>query len=93
MVRTARFAVSFSASLIAAIAIGATAQAAPKASKCVMAGGEANMVTQGLAEFMANAALKNSIKGMGAEAAGPIALKCNANGVLQYCKATRRACK
>ena len=92
MVRTARLAFVASASLIAAIAAGSSAQAASP-GKCVLAGGEANMVTQGLAEFMAKAALKNSIKGMNAMPSGPIKLNCKANGVLQYCKADQRACK
>ena len=34
---------------------------AAKAGKCVMAGGEATMVTEDLAKFMAGAALKNSM--------------------------------
>ena len=65
----------------------------PTGAKCVLAGGEANMITQGLAEFMAKAALKNSINGMGAKPAGPIKLDCSQNGALQYCKAAQRACK
>ncbi len=76
-------------------AANAEGKAAPQkaAARCVMAGGEANMITQDLAEFMAKAALKNSIKGMNAQPTGPLALKCNQNGALQYCKATQRACK
>ena len=68
-------------------------QAAAKGGKCVLAGGEANMITQGLAEFMAKAALKNSISGMGAQPVGEIKLDCSQNGALQYCKAAQRACK
>ena len=64
-----------------------------KGAKCVKAGGEANMVTQDLAEFMAKAALKNSIAGMGAKPSGQVKLKCNQNGALQYCKAEQTACK
>ncbi len=77
------------------LAVSAQAQqAAPKAgAKCVLAAGEANMMTQDLAEFMAKAALKNSISGMGAKPSGDIKLKCNASGLLQYCKAEQKACK
>jgi hypothetical protein len=68
-----------------------SALAAPKA-KCVMAGGEATMVTEDLARFMAGAALKNSIAGMGAKPNGAIATKCTATG-LTYCISKQRACK
>ena len=80
---------------ISGVALLALAAAVPAAAegKCVLAGGEANMVTQDLAEFMAKAALKNSISGMGAKPSGEIKLTCNQNGVLQYCKATQKACK
>ena len=81
---------------IAAFALGAIAlsgsQAAAKPS-CVLAGGEATMVTGDLAKFMAEAALKNSISGMGAKPAGTIALTCNAQFASTYCIARQRACK
>ena len=60
---------------------------------CVRAGGEATMITSGLAEFMAEAALKNSIKGMSAEPAGPIDLRCDDPAPLTPCRARQRACK
>jgi hypothetical protein len=52
------------------------------------------MVTQDLAKFMAEAALKNSIKGDNRTASGAITLKCGPDsaGALQYCKATQKAC-
>ncbi len=59
---------------------------------CVKAGGTATMVTQGLAEFMAEAALKNSISGMGAKPAGKIDMKCSTE-VLTTCTAHQKACK
>jgi hypothetical protein len=62
------------------------------APKCVMAGGEATMVTEDLARFMAGAALKNSIAGMGAKPTGAITTKCTATG-LTYCISKQRACK
>ena len=60
---------------------------------CVRAGGEATMITRGLAEFMAKAALKNSIKGMNAEPSGPIDLRCDDPAPLTHCRARQRACK
>jgi hypothetical protein len=66
-----------------------SAMAAPK---CVVAGGEATMITEGLARFMAGAALKNSIAGMGAKPTGAIATTCTATG-LTYCISKQRACK
>jgi hypothetical protein len=93
MIRSTHFTIAAAATLLVALGAGSAVQAAPMGAKCVLAGGEANMITQGLAEFMAKAALKNSINGMGAKPAGVVALKCNQNGALQYCKATQRACK
>lgn len=90
----ARSTVTATVTAIAVLAAIVTAgPAAAKPGKCVRAGGEANMLTQDLAEFMAKAALKNSIAGMGAKPTGSIKLTCSANGLLQYCKATQRACK
>jgi hypothetical protein len=62
------------------------------APKCVMAGGEATMVTEDLARFMAGAALKNSIAGMGAKPTGAISTTCTNSG-LTYCISKQRACK
>ncbi len=66
----------------------------PAAAKtCVLAGGEATMVTRDLAEFMAKAALGNSIKDKGLKAEGVAKLTCNAPSPLTYCLAQQRACK
>jgi len=51
------------------------------------------MVTQDLAKFMANAALKNSISGMGAKPAGQISMNCSGTVGMTSCKAFQRACK
>ncbi len=59
---------------------------------CVMAGGEATMVTQDLAKFMAEAALKNSIAAHGWTAKGDIKMKCDTPNGLPHCMARRRAC-
>lgn len=82
---------------LAAIAMAAASTAGHAArqgqTQCVLAGGEAVMITRGLAEFMAQAALKNSIKGMQAQPAGPIKLTCDAPAPLTHCEAKQRACK
>lgn len=62
------------------------------AKSCVKAGGTATMVTEDLAKFMAEAALKNSISGMGAKAEGKMVMTCKAEG-LTTCTAHQRACK
>ena len=53
------------AGLATAVAFAGTAllpaAAEAKGGKCVMAGGEATMVTEDLAKFMSAAALKNSV--------------------------------
>ncbi len=63
------------------------------AKSCVMAGGEATMVTPDLARFMANAALNNSMKDKGLKPVGTVAMKCNDPSPLTYCIAKQRACK
>ncbi len=80
--------------LFVACAVMTLSFAAPTvaAAKCVLAGGEATMVTEDLAKFMAGAALKNSIAGMGAKPTGAVAMKCTP-GALTYCIARQRACK
>lgn len=72
---------------------GLMAGSGTAAAGCVRAGGEATMVTRALAEFMAEAALKNSIAGMGATPAGPIKMVCTDDLATTHCIAKRRACK
>jgi hypothetical protein len=94
-----RFHASFTkpAAIAAVAALAATAIAsetlAQNKGKCVLAGGEATMVTEDLARFMANAALKNSISGMGAKAAGQAKVTCKGAPLGTYCIARQRACK
>ncbi len=80
---------------IAGLALGATALAMPAAaqSKCAMYGGEATMVTEDLAKFMANAALGNSIKGASAKSSGAVKMTCKSQGLGTYCIARQKACK
>jgi hypothetical protein len=76
-------------------AVGLFLSLSPVAAKpsCVLAGGEATMVTEDLARFMANAALNNSIKGMGATASGTAKVECKPAALLSYCIARQKACK
>ena len=76
-----------------AVAVG-PALAAHKAGhgKCVMAGGQATMVTQDLAKFMAEAALKNAIAANNWNAAGPVKMTCDTEAGLPHCTAKRKAC-
>lgn len=81
------------AAIVTAILVsGLGAGSALAAPKCVIAGGSANMITRDLSEFMAKAALGNSIKGMGAKPAGAIKLTCK-DGLPVYCLARQKACK
>ena len=75
------------------VAGGVMSVGAEAKTHCVRAGGEATMITEDLAKFMAQAALKNSISGMGAKPVGPINIKCSMGSGLPYCIAKQRACK
>lgn len=83
------------AALLIASGLMSFSFAAPAAAakSCVLAGGSATMITADLAKFMAEAALKNSIKGKGMTAAGPVKLTCTSNIASTYCLARQRACK
>ena len=59
---------------------------------CRRAGGLAEMPTRALAEFMAEAALKNAIAAHGWTAAGPIKMECKDGTITTTCTARRRAC-
>jgi hypothetical protein len=78
---------------LCSVATFATIDQASAKPSCVLAGGEATMVTQDLAKFMANAALGNSIKGMGATASGAAKMDCKPAALLTYCIARQKACK
>ena len=81
--------------IVAGIAVSAlafTPVADAKGGKCVMAGGEATMVTEDAAKFMAEAALKNSIAAHGWTASGAIKMKCDTANALPHCMAKRKAC-
>lgn len=69
-----------------------TATVEAKGGKCVIAGGEATMVTEDLAKFMSEAALKNSIAAHNWTASGSITTKCDSASTLPHCVSKRRAC-
>ena len=75
--------------VLAASLVGAVTSAH---AGCMLAGGEATMVTEGLARFMAGAALKNSIAGKGAKPTGAIKTVCTAS-LMTHCVSRQKACK
>jgi hypothetical protein len=84
-----RFAVTaFAAATV--IAVADPSFAAKKS--CAMYGGDATMVTEDLAKFMASAALKNSMTAAAATPSGAVKMTCTSSG-LTTCQARQRACK
>ncbi|MBA4172608.1 MAG: hypothetical protein C0511_08140 [Hyphomicrobium sp.] len=75
----------------ASAATGAAVAKAAAKSKCVMAGGEATMITEDLAKFMANAALNNQIKANNWKASGAVKMTCKTE-LGTHCVARQRAC-
>lgn len=79
------------AAALAALSISGAANVA-EAGKCVVAGGEATMVTEDLAKFMAGAALKNSMAAHNWKPQGAVTMKCNSPNGLPHCVAKQKAC-
>lgn len=82
----------------AVMALGAftgtvTVSTAQAQEKCFKAGGEATMVTEDLAKFMARAALKNSIAAASAKPVGEAKVNCKPGFASTYCLAEQKACK
>lgn len=71
--------------------VGAQAQG----PRCIKAGGWGTGMLQGFAEFMAEAAMKNSAKAKLGDAVkiGSVSRKCEWKTVAFECTATARACK
>ena len=74
------------------LALGTVGAAAKPA--CIKAGGVGNGVTEGIASFMSEAAVKNQAKAWGGDAVkiGKIATKCTGSVVVE-CTSSARACK
>ena len=70
---------------------GVAATSAEAKGKCVLAGGEATMVTEDLAKFMANAALNNQIKANKWKPSGAVKMTCKST-LGTHCVARQRAC-
>lgn len=80
--------------VVLAFGAGTSFTVAPASAKsCVMAGGEATMITLDLAKFMAEAALKNSMKDKGLAPTGAMKMTCQDPSPLTHCMAKQRACK
>jgi len=79
----------FAAAVVAAAMVSTGAHA----GSCVKAGGEATMLTEDLAKFMAGAALKNQMKANGLKPTGQVSMKCTAATFGTHCIAHQRACK
>ncbi len=80
--------------VLTAIAIGAAiVSTGAQAGSCVKAGGEATMLTEDLAKFMAGAALKNQMKANGLTPSGQVNMKCQPATFGTHCIAHQRACK
>lgn len=80
--------------ILTAVAVGAAMLATgAQAGSCVKAGGEATMLTEDLAKFMAGAALKNQIKDNGLKPSGEVNMKCQPATFGTHCIAHQRACK
>ena len=77
---------------VAAAVLTSSAEANAKGGKCVMAGGEATMVTEDLAKYMAGAALKNSMAAHSWTAHGAVKTKCDTANGLPHCVSHQRAC-
>jgi hypothetical protein len=77
----------------AAVALAALSATPAAAKSCVLAGGEATMVTKDMAVFMANAALNNSMKDKGLKPQGAAKVTCKDPAPLTYCIAQQKACK
>lgn len=78
---------------LSALLIAAALSSPAHAGKCVRAGGEGSNVLPDVAKFMANAALANSIGGLGMKASGPVSTSCKTDIVLTTCVSRQRACK
>ena len=74
------------------LALATSASATHTGGKCVMAGGEATMVTEDLAKFMAGAALKNAMAAHNWKPHGAVKMKCDTANALPHCMARQKAC-
>jgi hypothetical protein len=67
--------------------------AAPATAECKLYGGIGTGVTEGIAKFMSNAAIKNIIEGKGLKPTGEITHTCTAGTFVTECAARQQGCK
>jgi hypothetical protein len=82
--------------LCAGMGITVLAAGPVQAAQCMKAGGWGANILPGVAEFMAEAALKNSAKarlGTDSPKIGPVSQKCEQKGLMTECVASAKACK
>ena len=92
MTQSIRIAVLATAGLAMAVLGAVPASAAGK--NCVVAGGTATILpSEGMATFMAEAALKNSIAAQGRTQVGPTKVVCDPSALVPTCTAKAKACK
>ncbi len=77
---------------LASVAMVVVAGSAQAGSACRRAGGEATMITEDLAKFMSNAALKNALAAHKWTAHGAVTTKCDSAAGLPHCVSRQRAC-
>jgi hypothetical protein len=77
---------------LAVVAAGLAFASTQASAKCVLAGGEATMITVDLAKFMAGAALKNSMSAHGWAPHGAVRMRCDTSVGLPHCLARQKAC-
>jgi len=67
--------------------------ATPAAAACQLYGGIGNGLTEGIAKFMAEAAVKNIIENKGLKPTGEIKHTCTAAALGTECTARQQGCK
>ncbi len=63
------------------------------AAECKLIGGIGTGVTEGIAKFMSDAALKNIIEGKGLKPSGEVTHTCTAGTLVTECTARQQGCK
>ncbi len=81
-------------SRLAAAALVSLALTMPAAAAdCTLVGGIGTGVTEGIAKFMSDAALKNIIEGKGLKPSGEVTHACTAGTLVTECTARQQGCK
>lgn len=75
------------------VALALLCAATPAAADCKLYGGIGNGLTDGIAKFMADAAVKNIIENKGLKPTGEIKHTCTAAALGTECTARQQGCK